>query len=136
MQNLRLLTACVKFHQICTLIGWYKFSAIKVQRSYVSWPWRVMQNLEKNLHVVSKMTRIWWILTQALKNLANLHFDWFLLCTVFNVWPKKYRGVIFYDTCDLENDKRNFANFHQCTGKCQNWDFNLRLSSKVEIVWV
>ena len=27
-------------------------------------------------------------------------------------------------TCCLENDMRNFANFHQSTRKCQNWNFN------------
>ena len=54
--------------------------------------------MKKNWSVVSKMTRIWWILTRALKSLKNLHFHWFLLCKVFNVWPKKYRGVIFHDT--------------------------------------
>ena len=37
------------------------------------------------------MTRIRWILTWALKSLENLHFDWFLLCKVFNVWIKKVR---------------------------------------------
>ena len=26
-------------------------------------------------------------------------------------------------TCDLENDMRNLANFHQIRGKSQNWDF-------------
>ena len=32
--------------------------------------------------------------------------------------------------CDLENDMRNLTNFHQSTGKCQNWDFNLTLLSQ------
>ena len=27
-------------------------------------------------------------------------------------------------TCFLENDMRNFANFHQSTQKCQNWNFD------------
>ena len=35
----------------------------KVQRSYVSWRWRLIQNLNKNWFVVPKMTHIWWILT-------------------------------------------------------------------------
>ena len=30
-------------------------------------------------------------------NSRNFHFDWFLLCKVCNVWPKKYRGVVFHD---------------------------------------
>ena len=34
-------------------------------------------------------------------------------------------------TCGLENDMRNLADFHQSTQKCQNWDFNGILLSKV-----
>ena len=57
------------------------------------------------------------------KSLKNLHFDWssWTKCTTFH--PKKYRGVVFYDTeesckfeekltCALENDMKNLANFH------------------------
>ena len=36
--------------------------------------------------------------------------------------------------CSLENAMRNLANFHQSTGKCQNWDFDGSLLSKVENV--
>ena len=35
-------------------------------------------------------------------------------------------------TCGLENDMRNLVNFHQSTQKCQNWDFDGVLLSKVE----
>ena len=35
-------------------------------------------------------------------------------------------------TCGLENDMSNLANFHQSTLKCQNWDFDGILLSKVE----
>ena len=38
----------------------------KVQRSYLSWHWRVMQNLKKNWLVVWKMT--WKIFTRALES--------------------------------------------------------------------
>ena len=38
-------------------------------------------------------------------------------------------------TCCLENDMRNIANFHQSTRKCQNWNFDKILLSKVENVW-
>ena len=34
--------------------------------------------------------------------------------------------------CSLENDMRNSANFQQNTWKCQNWDFDGILLSKVE----
>ena len=40
------------------LLKVYKISAKKVQRSYVSWHWRMMQNLKKMQFVVSKMIRI------------------------------------------------------------------------------
>ena len=71
-----------------------------------------------------KMTIIWRNLTQALKSLQNLHFHLFLLCKVFNVWPKK--GFSFMTqmgdakfeeklTCRLKNDMRYLANFHQST---------------------
>ena len=75
------------FHRLL-LYKVYKISAKKVQRSYVSWPWRLMQNLKKN-----------WCCFKNDKNLVNfdpstqksqnLHFQWFLLCKVFNIWPKK-----------------------------------------------
>ena len=58
----------------------------------------VMQNLKKNQFFVSKMTKVWSILIRAPKNLNNLHIDWSLSCKVYNVWPKKYRGIIFHDT--------------------------------------
>ena len=69
--------------KICTLVGsfcwkYIQFQLKKVQRSYASWYWRLMQNLNKNQFVVSKLTRIWWILIQVLKSLQNLHFDWSL----------------------------------------------------------
>ena len=37
-------------------------------------------------------------------------------------------------TSGLKKDMRNLANFHQSTGKCQNWDFDGILLSKVEKV--
>ena len=37
-------------------------------------------------------------------------------------------------TCRLENDMKNLADFHQSTRKCQNWNFNGILLSKVENV--
>ena len=34
--------------------------------------------------------------------------------------------------CCFKIDMRNLANFHQSTQKCQNWDFDGILLSKVE----
>ena len=43
-------------------------------------------------------------------------------------------GVKFEEklTFSIENDMRNLANFHQSTGKCQNWDFDGIPLPKVE----
>ena len=50
---------------------------------YVSWQWCMMQHLKRNWIVSSKLTwGIWRILTQALENLKNLHFDGLLLTEV------------------------------------------------------
>ena len=37
-------------------------------------------------------------------------------------------------TCDLENQMRNLANFHQSTRKSQNWDLDGILLLKVQNV--
>ena len=37
-------------------------------------------------------------------------------------------------TCGLENDMRNFANFHKSTRNSENWDFHWILLYKVENV--
>ena len=61
--------------------------ASTLQSSYVSWQWRMMQNLKRNWLVVSKLTwGIWRILTRTLKSLKNLHFNGLLLNKVYNVW--------------------------------------------------
>ena len=82
----------------------------EVQRSYISWPGRLMQNLKKNWSVVSKITRIWWNLTQALKSLQTLHFYLFLLWKVFNVWPKKVqRSYLSWQWRVMQNLKSLFT---------------------------
>ena len=63
-----------KVSKIYTLIGplhakYITFDLKKVQRSYLSWHWRVMQNLKKNWLVVWKMTwGIWQISTRTLES--------------------------------------------------------------------
>ena len=114
------------------LLKVYKISAKKVQRSYVSWHWRVMQNLKKNWFVVSKMTRIWWILTRALKSLTNLHFDWFLLCKVFNVWPKKVqRSYLSWHWRVMQNLKKNWLVVWKMTWRI--WQIFTRALESVKI---
>ena len=98
VQNFRLSTAHVKFHQICTLICSFCWNYISFQlKKYGTVIHNIelflltlkgMQNLKKNQFLVSKMTRIWWILIRALKSLKKLHFKWSLSCKVYKVWPK------------------------------------------------
>ena len=56
-----------KVSKICTLNGLLLTN--EVDRSYLSWLWRVIQNLKKNWLAVCKMTwGIWEIFTRALKS--------------------------------------------------------------------
>ena len=126
----------------------YLSKAKKVQRCYLSWNWRGIQNLERNWLVVSKLTEvIWQILTWALKSLKDFHFNGLHLRKVYIAWTKKSREELSFMTlkshakfeekltCCLENDRKNFEYFHQSTRKCQNWNFDRILLTKVEKVW-
>ena len=64
--------------------------ASNLQGSYVSRERRMMQNLNRNSLVSSKLIwGIWGILTRALKNPKNLHFNGLFLTKIYNVWAKK-----------------------------------------------
>ena len=54
--------------------------------------------LKKKWLVVSNMTsRIWWIFTKTLKS-SKVLLKWAILSKVYEIWVKKNRRVIFYDT--------------------------------------
>ena len=60
-----------------------------LQRSYVSWQWRMMQNWKRNWLIISKLTwGTWLIFTQALEHLKHFLFKKHLLTKVCNVWAK------------------------------------------------
>ena len=64
--------------------------AQNLRGKFVSWQWRTIQNLKKNWLFSWKLTwRIWQILTWALENPKNLHFNRLLLTKVCNAWAKK-----------------------------------------------
>ena len=101
----------------------YKVLDEKVQKSCVSWHWRVMQNLRKNWLLVPKMTKgILWILMRAVTSLKictlMCYFGWKYI--MFE--SKKYRELCVITlendakfeeelTSAFENDMRYFANF-------------------------
>ena len=95
----------------------------KVQKSYVSWNWRVMESLKKNWLLIPKMTwGIWWILMQAVVSL-KIYTLMCYFCRKYIIFdPKKYRAVMCHNTEEwckiwggtdlcLENDMRNLVNF-------------------------
>ena len=114
----------------------YKVLDQKVQESYVSWHWRVMQSLKKNWLLVAKMTLgILWILMQALTSLEIC----ILMCYFYRKYTMfewlKYRGVMCHNTeewykiwgvTELRFEKwhKEFGEFWPNTRKSQHLHFN------------
>ena len=110
----------------------------------MSWQWRMIQKLNKNWLVVFKLT---WGTFDSKNFWKKLYFNCLLVTKVYNAWAAKVqRSYLSWHwrvnanfekklTCDLKNDMRNLANFHQSTWKCQNWGFDGILLSKLEKVW-
>ena len=149
MQNVRLSTAHVKFYKICNLIS--------------SFCWKYIQFQQKGTEELCAMTMNSDAKFEekpiCFKNDKNLmHIDlstqksqkfalWLVLsCKLYNISPKKYRGVIFHDTdksckiwrkTDLCSGKRyeEFGNFHQNPWQYQNWDFGRIILSKIKNAW-
>ena len=114
------------------LLKAYKISAKKVHRSYVSWYWRVVQNLKKNWSFVSKMPRTWWIMIRALKSLKHLHFFWSLLCKVYDVWPKKLqRRYISWHWRDIHSLKKKWLVVSKMTWRI--WQIFIRTPESIKI---
>ena len=84
---------------------------LKIYKGDMSWQWIMIQNLEKNWLVSSKLTwGIWWILTRPLKVSK--------ICTLINYfWQNKYRGLIFDGTEDWYKNWRKadlcFLKWHE-----------------------
>ena len=77
-------------------------------RDNLWWQWRMMQNWRGNWLVISKLTwGIWHILTRALENLKNLHFNELFLMDVYNVWTKKVERSYIW-SWSMQNLKENW----------------------------
>ena len=96
----------------------------KIQKSYVSQHWGVMQSLKKNLLLIPKRTwGIWWISSKH-SQVQKFHFDGLILSKVYEVWAKKIqRSYLSWHwtviqnlnkpwLCGLKNDMRNWVNVH------------------------
>ena len=114
------------------LLKVYKISAQELQRSYVSWHWRLMQNFVK------------W---KEFREFQPEHSKGSKICTLDGSFCakhltfdlKKYRGVIFYDNkgwCKIWRKTDLWFGKPQSTQESQNWDSDSILLSKVENLWV
>ena len=120
----------------------YKFWAKKVQKSYLSLGWRVMQSLKRNWLVLSHMTwGICWIFTQPLKSLKYL-FDGLFLYKVYKLWAIKIqRNYLSWHWTVMRNlnkpwplgfktGARNWRNFYQSILKSEKLYFHRLFLSK------
>ena len=120
----------------------YKVSAKKVQKSYLSWYWKVMQSLKKNWLVISNMTRrFWWIFTQPLKSL-EISFRWALFAQSIQVLCYKNTEELSFMTlnsdenmnkpwpCAFKYGMRNWISFHWSTQKSDKLYFDGLFLSK------
>ena len=134
VQNFRILTAQVKFQQICTLIGSFCWKYIKFQLK----KYRVLMS-----HVTEEWCKIWrktnlfqkWqefgeFWSKHLKSLQNLDFDWSSLCKVYNVWPKKVqRSYLSWHWRMMQNLKKNWLVVSKMTWRI--WQIFTRAPSKI-----
>ena len=92
----------------CTISG------KKVQKSYLSSHWTVIQNLKRNSLFVWKVTwDIWWILTWAVDNLKICTFMGYFCQKYVTLDLKWYRRVVSWKiTFGFKNGIRNLVNFH------------------------
>ena len=97
----------------------YKYLDEKVQKSYVSWHWRVMQSLKKNWLLVPKMTwGIWWILMRAVTSLRIFTLIGYFGRKYVMFELKKYRGTVSWKmTYGFKNSISDLVNFHTSSWK-------------------
>ena len=121
--------------------------AKRVQRSYLSWHWRMMQNLKKNLLVVRKMTRgNYKFLPEHLK-VSKLGLSWDLL--IQNRESMSLKSTEELSAMTMKNDSnfeekltchfkigmRNLTNFDPSSWSLKNFHFNVLDLSKVYMGW-
>ena len=93
----------------------------KVQKSYLSWHWRVMQSLKKSwLLTLGFMTNL-VNFNASSRNFENLHFDVLLLSIACKVSAKKVEEKL---TFCLKNQMRNLMNFYSNSEKSENLHFD------------
>ena len=85
------------------------FKVQNLQRHYVSWQWKMMQNLKRNCIVLKLTWKFWQILTRAPKNLKRLHCNGLLMSKVYNDWAKKVqKSYVWWHWRVMQNLKENW----------------------------
>ena len=103
---------------------WLKHS----KRSYLSWHWRVIQNLVRNQLVISKLTiRNLTNFDLSTRKSENFHFNKLLLIKVYIVWTKKVqRSYVWWHWRLMENLKENWLVLSRMTWRicqiCTGWN--------------
>ena len=88
---------------------------------------RNLTNFDSSTQKSQKSTLLWAPFDKSMKCLSYKSTEKLSFMTLMS--DAKFEEKL---NCDLENDMRNLANFHQSTQKSQNWDFDRILQSKVE----
>ena len=88
----------------------YNVWAKKVERSYVWWHWRLMQNLKENWFVLLKLTwGIWKIYTRELESLEILTLMGFFCPKLENVWAENLQeSYLSWQWKKMQNWKKNW----------------------------
>ena len=114
----------------------------KVQESYVSWHWRLMQSLKRHWFLVPKMTwGIWWILMQAVTSLKYCTLMCFFCKNVLNQKSTEKLSTITFRrdaqfVLYFKKWHQKFSEFWSNTWKSQNLHFSGLLFTKTYNVGV
>ena len=127
----------------------YNVWAKKVERSYVWWHWRLMQNLKENWFVLLKLTwGIWKIYTRELESLEILTSMGFFCPKLENVWAENLQeSYLSWQWKKMQNWKKNWLVVSELTWglwwvltraieNLKNLRFNGLPLTKVYNVWV
>ena len=101
----------------------------------MSWQWRMIQKLKRNWLVVLKLTwRSSQTLTQALKSLKNLCFNWLFVTKVFIVWATKVqRSDLLWCWRDMQILKKNWLVV--CKKTWEIWQIFTTNWARREYIW-
>ena len=113
MQNFRRLTAQVKFYPIYTwwllLVKAYKISAKKSVGEVCLMTLKIDVKFEEKRICCFKNDRNLPNFDLNTRNSQNFYFDWFLLCKIYNVWPRTVqRSYLSLHWRLMQNSKKNW----------------------------